>query len=149
MVGVQKTAKTPTPLLVNQHTIGNLNYPNYLRITSNSIFVQFYGYTILKLTKHSEKKLDGNYRRILKMKSWKQHSTKYSNLLLISQVIQGSRANNDDEVRSNTSGTLTHGRTCGPACKNLFTLISTDTGCCLEGLGKVMTDWDGWRVWYG
>ena len=42
-------------------------------------FLPLYGYTTWTLTKHMEKKLDGNYRRMLRAilnKSWRHHPTK-------------------------------------------------------------------------
>ena len=56
-----------------------------------------YGCTTWTLTKRMEKKLDGNYTRILRAilnKSWRQHSTKqqlYSHLLAVTKTIKVKR----------------------------------------------------------
>ena len=58
------------------------------------VLILLYGCTILILTKHMEKKVDGNYSRMLHAilkKSWKQHPIKqqlYRHLPPISQTIQ-------------------------------------------------------------
>ena len=56
------------------------NYQLTIYIIKHSFFqvavsVLLYGCTMWTLTKHMEKKLDGNYTRILN-KSWRQHPTK-------------------------------------------------------------------------
>ena len=59
------------------------------RISSKSSSVLLYSCTTLTQTKHLEKKLDGNYTRMVCAvlnKSWKQQL--YSHLLIISQTIQ-------------------------------------------------------------
>ena len=59
------------------------------------MWVLSYGCTTWTLMKHPEKRLDGNYTRMLCAvlnNSWKQHTTKpqlYSHLPTISQIIQG------------------------------------------------------------
>ena len=59
--------------------------------------ILLYGCTTWTLTKRLEKKLDGNYTRILRAilnKSWWQHSTRhqlYGHLLLITKTIQVKR----------------------------------------------------------
>ena len=59
-----------------------------------AVLVLLYGCTTWTLTKHTEKKPDGDYTRILEAvlnKSWKQHLTKqqlYGHLPLISETIQ-------------------------------------------------------------
>ena len=58
------------------------------------VSILLYGCTTWTLTKHMEKKLDGNYSRMLRAilnKSWRQHSTKrqlYGHLLPISKTMQ-------------------------------------------------------------
>ena len=62
------------------------------------VSIQLYGCTTWTLTKRSEKKLDGNYTRMLQAilnKSWRQHPTKhqlYGHLPPITKTIQGRRA---------------------------------------------------------
>ena len=69
--------------------------------------LQLYGCTT-KTKKCLEKKLDGNYIRMLQAvlnKSWKQHSKKqqlYAHLPPISQTIQVKQAKHAGEVRTNS-----------------------------------------------
>ncbi len=58
------------------------------------VSILLYGYTIWALTKRLEKKLDGNYTRMLRAilkKSWRQHPTRnqlYGHLPPITKTIQ-------------------------------------------------------------
>ena len=61
------------------------------------VSILLYGWTTWTLTKRLEKKLDGNYTRMLRAvlnKSWRQHSTRhqlYGHLPLITKTIQARR----------------------------------------------------------
>ena len=80
--------------------------------------LQLHGYTILTLTKHIEKRLDGNWTRTLQVilnKSWKQHPTKelhYAHLppsLKPFKVDEGDTRDTAGEVKTNSWATLSNG----------------------------------------
>ena len=91
---------------------------------SLSIYILLYGCTTWTLTKRLEKKLDGNYTRMLRAilnKSWRQHPTRhqlYGHLLPITKTIQVRRARHaghcwrsrDELIRDVLLWTPTHGR---------------------------------------
>ena len=113
-----------------------------------------YGYTTWTLTKRIEKKLDGNYERMLRRimnKSWKQHSTKqqlYSHLPPISKTIQvrhcGHCWRSKDELISNIL-LWTPSRGCvGRQTRTYLHQLCADSGCSLEDRLGAMDDRDGW-----
>ena len=114
-----------------------------------AMLVQLYGYTTLTLRKQLEKKLFGNYTRMLPAvlnKFWKQHVTKqlYSHLPLIIQTNQW----------QNMQGTTEEIRTkwCSPMDSNTWThqYWLTNKNFHLSALceswmwSRVMADSDGW-----
>ena len=88
------------------------------------VSILLYGCTTLTLTKRLEKKLDGNYTRMLRAilnKSWRQHPTKhqlYGHLPPITKTIKVRRTRHaghcwrswDELISDVLLGTLTHGR---------------------------------------
>ena len=72
------------------------------------VSILLYGCTIWTLTKRLEKKLDGNYTRMLRAilnKSWRQHPTKhqlYGHLLPITKTIQVRRTRHGGHSRRST-----------------------------------------------
>ena len=109
----------------------------------------------LRLIKHLEKKLGGNYTRMLHAilnKSWKQHPTKhqmYGHLLPISQIIQIRWARHtghwwkskDKLIKDILLGTPKHGHTSiGRQTKTFINQLCEDIGCCLEDLPIGMDD---------
>ena len=123
--------------------------------------ILLYRCTTWTLTKRREKKLDGNFTKMLwavMNKSWKQHSIKqplYGHLPLISKTIQvrrkkhaGNCWRNKNELISSvllltpSQGRASVGRSAGTYLEQLC----MDTGCCLGDLPRAMEDryvWGG------
>ena len=107
-----------------------------------------------------EKKLDGNYTRMLRAildKSWRQQPTKqqqYGHLPPITKTIQVRRTRHaghywrsrDELIRDVLLWTPSHGRAKSgrPARTNVQQLCA-DTRCSLEDLPEAMDDSEGWR----
>ena len=115
-----------------------------------------YGCTIWELTKPIEKKLDGNYTRMLQAilnKSWKQHPTKqllYGYLLPMSKTIYVRQTRHVEHCwRSKAkhisdflwTPTYGHAHIDRPA-KTYVHQLCMNTGCVLEDLPRTMVDWD-------
>ena len=117
--------------------------------------ILLYGCTTWTLTKRLEKKLDGNYTRMLRAilnKSWRQHPTRrqlYGHLPPIRKTIQVRRTRHEghcwrsrDELISDVLlWTPTYGRAKAgrPAWKYIQQLCD-DTGCSSEDLPEAMND---------
>ena len=114
--------------------------------------ILLYGCTKWTLTKRMEKKLDGNYIRMLRAilnKSWRQHPTKkqlFGHLPPITKTIQIRRSRyaghcwrSKDELISDVRANV------GQPPKTYIQQLRADTGCCLEDLSGAMNDRDGWR----
>ena len=114
--------------------------------------ILLYRCTTWTLTKHIEKKLDGNCTRMLRAilsKSWRQHVTKqqlYGYLPPISKTIQIKWTRHiehcwrskDELISDVLLWTYSHERAS-------LQQDWTDTGCCLENLPEAIDDWDEWR----
>ena len=122
--------------------------------------ILLYGCTTLTLTKRLEKKLDGNYTRMLQAilnKSWRQHSTRhqlYGHLPPITKTIQvrqtrhaGHCWRSRDELLSDVLlWTLTHGRAkAGRPARTYIQQLCEDKECSPEDLPEAMNDWEKWR----
>ena len=122
--------------------------------------ILLYGCTTWTLTKRLEKKLDGNYTRMLRAilnKSWRQHPTRhqlYGHLPPITKTIQVRRARHAghcwrsrDELISDVHlWTPTHGRAkAGRPARTYIQQLCEDTGCCPEDLPRAMNDREEWR----
>ena len=109
--------------------------------------ILLYGCTTWTLTKQLEKKLDGNYTRMLRAilnKSWRQHRTRhqlYSHLPPITKTIQVRRTRHaghcwrsrDELIRDVLLWTPTHGRAkAGRPARTYIQQLCEDTGCCPE-----------------
>ena len=118
------------------------------------------GCTTWTLTKWLEKKLDGNYTRMLRgilNKSWRQHPTRhqlYGHLPPITKSIQvrrnrraGHCCRSRDELISDVLlWTPTHGRAkAGRPARTYIQQLCEDTGCCPEDLPGAMNDREEWR----
>ena len=131
-------------------------------VTSTAIFTSMllYGCTTWTLTKRLEKKLDGNYTRMLRAilnKSRRQHPTGhqlYGHLPPITKTIQVRRTRHaghcwrsrDELIRDVLLWTPTH--SCAKAGRPARTYIQRlceDTGCCPEDLPRAMNDREEWR----
>ena len=117
--------------------------------------ILLYGCTTWTLTKRLEKKLDGNYTRMLRAilnKSWRQHPTRhqlYGHLPPITKTIQVRRTRHaghcwrsrDELIRDVLLWTPTHGRAkAGRPARTYIQQLCEDTGCCPEDLPRAMND---------
>ena len=122
--------------------------------------ILLYGCTTWTLTKRLEKKLDGNYTRMLRAilnKSWQQHPTRhqlYGHLPPITTTIQVRRTRHaghcwrsrDELIRDVLLWTPTHGRVkAGRPARTYIQQLCEDTGCCPEDLPRAMNDREEWR----
>ena len=122
--------------------------------------ILLYGCTTRTLTKRLEKKLDGNYTRMLQAilnKSWRQHPTRhqlYGHLPPITKTIQvrrtrhaGHRWRSRDELISDVLlWTPTYGRAkAGRTARTYIQQLCEDTGCSPEDLPEAMNDREKWR----
>ena len=119
--------------------------------------ILLYGCTTWTLTKRLEKKLDGNYTRMLRAilnKSWRQHPTKYQldgHLPPITKSIQVRRTRHcwrrrDELISDVLLWTPTHGRAkAGRPARTYIQQLCEDTGCCPEDLPEAMNDREKWR----
>ena len=122
--------------------------------------ILLYGCTTWTLTKRLEKKLDGNYTRMLQAilnKPWRQHPTRhqlYVHLPPITKTIQVRRARHaghcwrsrDELISDLLLWTPTHGRTkAGRPARTYIQQLCEDTGCCPEDLPEAVNDREKWR----
>ena len=122
--------------------------------------ILLYGCTTWTLTKRLEKKLDGNYTRMLRAilnKSWQQHPTRhqlYSHLPPITKTIQVRRTRHaghcwrsrDELIWDVLLWIPTHGRAkVGRPARTYIQQLCEDTGCCPEDLPRAMNDREEWR----
>ena len=119
-----------------------------------------YGCTTWTLTKRLEKKLDGNYTRMLRAilnRSWQQHPTRhqlYSHLPPITKTIQARRTKHaghywrsKDEIVSDVLlWTPAYGQSkAGRPAQTFIQQLCDDTGCNPKDLPKAMNDRETWR----
>ena len=112
------------------------------------------------LTKRLEKKLDGNYTRMLRAilnKSWRQHPTRrqlYGHLPPITKTIQVRRTRHaghcwrskDELVSDVLLWTPTYGQAkAGRPARTYIQQLCEDTGCNPEDLLEAMNDREKWR----
>ena len=131
---------------------------SFFQATVTSILL--YGCTTWTLTKRLEKKLDGNYTRMLRAilnKSWQQHPTRhqlYGHLPPITKSIQVRRTRHaghcwrsrDELIRDVLLWIPTHGRAkAGRPARTYIQQLCEDTGCCPEDLPRAMNDREEWR----
>ena len=122
--------------------------------------ILLYGCTTWTLTKRLEKKLEGNYTRMLRAilnKSWRQYPTRhqlYGHLSPITKTIQVSRTRHagqcwrsrDELIRDVLLWTPTHGRAkAGRPARTYIQQLCEDTGCCPEDLARAINDREEWR----
>ena len=124
------------------------------------VSILLYGCTTWTLTKRLEKKLDGNYTRMLKAilnKSWQQHPTRrqlYGHLPPITKTIQARRTRHaghcwrsKDEIVSDVllwTPTYCQSKAWRPA-RTYIQQLYDDTGCNPEDLPEAMNDRETWR----
>ena len=122
--------------------------------------ILLYGCTTWTLTKRLEKKLDGNYTRMLRAilnKSWQQHPTRhqlYGHLPPITKTIQVRRTRHaghcwrsrDELIWDVLLWIPTHGRAkAGRPARTYIQQLCEDTGYCPEDLPRAMNDREEWR----
>ena len=117
------------------------------------VSILLYGCTTWTLTKRLEKKLDGNYTRMLRAilnKSWRQHPTRhqlYGHLPLM-KTIQVRRTRHAGHCwRSDVlQWTPTYGRAkAGRPARTYIQQLCEDTGCCPEDLPEAINDREKWQ----
>ena len=128
------------------------------------VLILLYGCTTCMLTKRLEKKLDGNYTRMLRAilnKSWRQYQTKpqlYGHLPPITKTIKVRRTRHAghcwrsrDELISDVLLWIpSYGRTkAGRPARTYIQQLCEDTVCSPEDLPEAMNDREEWResVW--
>ena len=119
------------------------------------VSILLYGFTTWTLTKRLEKKLDGNYTRILRAisrKSWWQHPTKhqlYGHLPPITKTLQVRPTRHaghcwrsrDELIRDVLQWTPTYGRAkASRPARTYIQRLCEDTGCSPEDLPEAMND---------
>ena len=124
------------------------------------VSILLYGCTTWTLTKRLEKKLDGNYTRMLRAvlnKSWRQHPTRrqlYGHLPPITKTIQVRRIRHaghcwrskDELISDVLLWTPTYGRAkAGRPAQTFIQQLCDDTGCNPEDLLEAMSDREKWR----
>ena len=124
------------------------------------VSILLYGCTTWTLTKRLEKKLDGNYTRMLRAvlnKSWRQHPTRhqlYGHLPPITKTIQVRRTRHaghcwrskDEFITDVLLWTPTYGRAkSGRPARTYIQQLCEDTGCNPEDLPEAMNDREKWR----
>ena len=124
------------------------------------VSILLYGCTTWTLTKRLEKKLDGNYKRMLKAilnKSWRQHPTRhqlYGHLPPITKTIQVRRTRHaghcwrskDELISDVLLWTPTYGQAkAGRPARTYIQQLCEDTGCNPEDLPEAMNDREKWR----
>ena len=122
--------------------------------------ILLYGCTTWTLTKRREKKLDGNYTRMLRAilnKSWRQHPTRhqlYCHLPPITKTIQVRRTRHaghcwrsrDELIRDVLLWAPTHSHAkAGRPARTYIQQLCEDTGCCPEDQPRAMNDREEWR----
>ena len=122
--------------------------------------ILLYGCTTWTPTKRLEKKLDGNYTRMLRAilnKSWRQHTTRhqlYGHLPPITKTIQVRRTRHaghywrsrDELISDVLLWTPTYGReTAGRPARTYIQQLCEDTGCSPEDQSEAMNDREKWR----
>ena len=128
------------------------------------VSILLYGCTAWTLTKRIERKLDGNYTRMLRAilsKSWRQHPAKqqlyghWPPSMKSIQVRQTRYAehcwrNRDELISDILLGTPLHRQgKAGQPARTYIQQLGDDTGCSLEDLPEAIGDRKGWREWSG
>ena len=120
------------------------------------VSILLYRCTTWTLTKQLDKKLDGNYTRMLRAilnKSWRQHPTKhqlYGHLPLISKTIQVRRTRHAGHCWRSRDDLISDVRLYGRAkagrpARTYIQQLCEDTGCSPEDLLEAMNDREKWR----
>ena len=151
------------PVIWHQVFLSNTN--NLSPKTKRSFFqaavvsILLYGCTTWTLTKHQQKKLDGNYTRMLRAilnKFWRQHLTKrqmYGHLPPITKTIKVRRIrlaercwrSRNELISDVLPWTPAYGQAkAGWPARTYIQQLCEDTGCSFEDLPEAMNDWEEW-----
>ena len=124
------------------------------------VSILLYGYATWTLTKRLEKKLDGNYTKMLRAilnKSWRQHPTRhqlYGHLPPITKTIQVRRTRHaghywrswDELISDVLLWTPIYGQAkVGRPARTYIQQLCEDTRCSPEDLPEAMNDREKWR----
>ena len=116
------------------------------------VSILLYGCIIWTLTKWLEKKLDGNYTRMLRAilnKSWQQHPTRrqlYGHLPPITKTIQVRRTRHAGHCWRCKDELISDVLLWTPAYSQAYIQqLCEDTGCSPEDLPEAMNDREKWR----
>ena len=124
------------------------------------VSILLYGCTTWTLTKQLEKKLDGNYTRMLRAilnKSWRQYPTRhqlYGHLASITTTIQARRTRYAGHCWRSRDELIIHVLLLTPAygqakagrpARTYLQQLREDTGCSPEDLPEEMNDMEMWR----
>ena len=124
------------------------------------VLILLYGCTTWTLTKWLEKKLDGNYTRMLQAilsNSWRQHPTKhqlYGHLPPITKTIQVRRTRHaghcwrsrDERISDVLLWTPSYGRAkAGRPAQTYIQQLCEDMGCSPDDLPEGMNDREEWQ----
>ena len=124
------------------------------------VSILLYGCTTWTLTKRLEKKLDGNYTRMLRAilnKSWRQHPTRHQlngHLSPITKNIQVRRTRHavhswrsrDELISDVLLWNPTYGRAkAGRPARTYIQQLHEDTGCGPDDIPEAMNDREKWR----
>ena len=124
------------------------------------VLILLYGCTTWTQTKRLEKKLEGNYTRMLRAilnKSWRQHPTRhqlYGHLPPITKTIQVRRIRHaghcwrsrDELISDVLQWTPTYGwAKAGRPARTYIQQLCENTGCSSEDLPEAMNDREKWR----
>ena len=115
------------------------------------VSILLYGCTTWTLTKRLEKKLDGNYTRMLRAilnTSWQQHPTRrklYGHLPPITKTIQARRTRHVGHCWRSKEEIVNGQSKAGRPARTFIQQLCDDTGCNPEDLPKAMNDRETWR----
>ncbi len=129
----------------------------YKNLSAAVVSILPYGCTTWTLTKRAEKKLDGNYTRMLRAilnKSWRQHPTRqqlYGQRPPITKVRRTRHAGHcwrsrDELISDALQWTPTYGRAkAGRPARKYIQQLCEDTGYSPEHLPEAMNNREKWR----
>ena len=153
-----ETARTKGIFKTRQHKQNKFISQQYIQWKH---LKHYYGsITVWTLTKRLERRLDGNYTRMLRAvlnKSWRQHPTRlqlYGHLPPITKTIQVRRTRHaghcwrskDELISDVLLWTPTHGcARVGRPARTYIQQLCEDTGCNPEDLPEAMNDREKWR----
>ena len=118
------------------------------------VSILLYGCTTWTLTKRQEKKLNGNYTRMLRAilnKSWRQHPTKqqlygHQPPIMKTRDARHCWRSRDELIMDVLPWVSSHGRAkAGRPARTCIQRFSEDTGCNSEDLPEAMNDREEWR----